>query len=85
MFLKMSYSVSLWIFLHVFVVSLEKPKNLEKLSELVRVLIYIIMLKLYDTWKMFITNTTGEIIAFCRSCVSQTYVLYTDHRLIVCG
>lgn len=85
MFLKMSYSVSLWIFLHVFVVFLEKPKNLEKFSELVRVLIYVIMLKLYDTWKMFITNTTGEIIAFCRLCVSQAYVLYTDHGLIVCG
>lgn len=85
MFLKMTYSVSLWTVLHVFVVSLGKFKNLEKISELVRVLIYVILLKLYDTWKMLITNTTGKIKAFCRSCVSQAYVLYTDHGLIVCG
>lgn len=43
-----------------FIASLEKSKDLQKLSDLLRVLIYIIMLKLYDTCKTLITNTTGK-------------------------
>lgn len=68
-----------------FIASLERSKDLEKLSDLLRVLIYIIMLKLYDTCKTLIINTTGKIKGFYRSCASPAYVMYIDHGLIVCG
>lgn len=68
-----------------FIASLEKSKDLEKLSDLLRVLIYNSMLKLYDTCKILITNTTGKIKDFNRSCATPAYIMYIDHGLIVCG
>lgn len=85
MFLEITYSVSLWTVLHVLISSLEKSKDLENFSDLVRVLVYIIMLKLYDACKTLITNTTGKIKDFYRSCTTQAYIMCIGHRLIVCA
>jgi len=44
MFLEITYSVSVWTVLHVFIAFLEKSKDLAKCSDLVRVMFYIIIL-----------------------------------------